>query len=214
MDHCHLAMIDMIDWTNLEGDRFHNDLSKPLPLVGPPDRKLSQQDDRQWFYKGSIGHKSPYDVYSKIKIIRAKRITVEKKYGYGYLKDIMVKRADQKEYTFVEADFPRLNQNDIEDLYLLKIHDKIYNIDGMDEIDLINALQLYICIIPIKKRVEDAHLRIVNGQRRTSKGQGQFCKRLRRRLETLKVRRRFRRLECFVGGRINEIDYRLLAKPE
>ncbi|GJV77299.1 hypothetical protein Tco_1508883 [Tanacetum coccineum] len=180
MDHCHLVMTDMIDWTNLEGDRFHNDLrhgnkekkyalsvtkikasgyeqeaiEELIPhLWSPTIYKYNKnadlgihhwRDDRQWFYKGSIRHKSPYDVYSKINIISAKRITVEEKYGYGYLKEIVVKRADQKEYTFVEADFPRLNHNDIEDLYLLKIHDKIHNIDGMDEFDLINALQLYI----------------------------------------------------------------------
>ncbi|GJS26725.1 hypothetical protein Tco_0487345 [Tanacetum coccineum] len=60
-------------------------------------------------------------------IISVKRITVDKKYGYGYLKEIMVKRVDQKEYAFVEADFPRLNQNDIEDFdgTLNKVYDKI-----------------------------------------------------------------------------------------
>ncbi|GJY01689.1 hypothetical protein Tco_0359841 [Tanacetum coccineum] len=54
-----------------------------------------------------------------------------------------------------EADFPYLNQNNIEDLYLLKIQNKIYNINGVDEFDLINALELYIQRIMIKKRVED-----------------------------------------------------------
>ncbi|GKB19913.1 hypothetical protein Tco_0853836 [Tanacetum coccineum] len=36
MDQCHLALIDKIDWS----DRFHNDLNKPLPLTGPPGRKI------------------------------------------------------------------------------------------------------------------------------------------------------------------------------
>ncbi|GJT36266.1 hypothetical protein Tco_0926685 [Tanacetum coccineum] len=197
LEQCHLALTEKIDWTNPKGERFHNDLSKPLPLTGAPSRKtiptmyflnndleyLSHgneeknpsiykynindelvihhwRDDRQWFYKGSIGHKSAHDVYSKLKIIRVKRITVEKKYGYGYLKMIVVKRADKKEYMLVEADFPRLNQNDIKDLYLLKIQDKIHHIDGVDEFDLINALQLYIRRIVIKKRVKDAQLRV------------------------------------------------------
>ncbi|GJS84827.1 hypothetical protein Tco_0751368 [Tanacetum coccineum] len=35
----HLAITDKIDWTNPERSSFHNDLSKPLPLVGPPSRK-------------------------------------------------------------------------------------------------------------------------------------------------------------------------------
>ncbi|GKA87759.1 hypothetical protein Tco_0809523 [Tanacetum coccineum] len=67
------------------------------------------RDDHQWFYKGSIGHKSAHDVYLKIKIISAKRITAEKKYEYDTWKEIVVKRADKKEYMFSEADFPRLN---------------------------------------------------------------------------------------------------------
>ncbi|GJQ92555.1 hypothetical protein Tco_0003694 [Tanacetum coccineum] len=83
-----------------------------------------------------------------------------KQFGYGYLKEIVVKRADHKEYMFTEADFLRLNQNDIEDLYLLKIQDKIYNIDGVDEHNLINALLFYIRRIVIKKRVEDAQLEV------------------------------------------------------
>ncbi|GJS60307.1 hypothetical protein Tco_0655091 [Tanacetum coccineum] len=59
---------------------------------------------------------------------------------------------------FTEADFLRLNQNDIKELYLLKIQDKIHNLDGVDEFDLINALLLYIRRIVIKKGVEDAHM--------------------------------------------------------
>ncbi|GJV16091.1 hypothetical protein Tco_1361414 [Tanacetum coccineum] len=78
--------------------------------------------------------------------------------------DINAELAGQKEYTFAEAGFLRLDQNDIEDLYLLKIQDKIHNIDGVDEFDLINALQLYIRRIMIKKRVEDAQLGVESYQ--------------------------------------------------
>ncbi|GJT10292.1 hypothetical protein Tco_0857334 [Tanacetum coccineum] len=63
-----------------------------------------------------------------------------------------------------KADFPYLNQNDIEDLYLLKIQNKIHNINGVDEFDLINSLQLYIQRILIKKRVEDVQLGVESYQ--------------------------------------------------
>ncbi|GJY75778.1 hypothetical protein Tco_0480894 [Tanacetum coccineum] len=163
LEHCHLALTDKIDWANPEGHRFHGDLSKPLPLVGPPGRKTIpiryffnrdleylkygnvekkydlSDEHRQWF-KGNIGHKSRHEVYSKLNIISVQSIKVNKKYGYAYLEEIVVKRIGEKEYMFVEADFPHLNQNDIEDLFLLKIH----NIIGVNEFDLINALQLYI----------------------------------------------------------------------
>ncbi|GJU81020.1 hypothetical protein Tco_1283385 [Tanacetum coccineum] len=35
LEQCRFALLDKIDWANLEGYRFHDDLSQPLPLVGP-----------------------------------------------------------------------------------------------------------------------------------------------------------------------------------
>ncbi|GJW70057.1 hypothetical protein Tco_0126974 [Tanacetum coccineum] len=64
---------------------------------------------RQWFYKGNIRHKSRHEVYSKLNIISVQSIKFNKKYGYAYLEETMVKRTDEKEYMFVEADFPNLN---------------------------------------------------------------------------------------------------------
>ncbi|GJZ14644.1 hypothetical protein Tco_0550321 [Tanacetum coccineum] len=63
-----------------------------------------------------------------------------------------------------KADFPYLNQNNIEDLYLLKIQNKIRNINGVDEFDLINSLQLYIQRILIKNIVEDIQLGVKSYQ--------------------------------------------------
>ncbi|GJZ96227.1 hypothetical protein Tco_0668561 [Tanacetum coccineum] len=42
-----------------------------------------------------------------------------KKYDYGHLEEIKVRRDDQKLYTFKEGDFKRLRLQDIEDLLLL-----------------------------------------------------------------------------------------------
>nr|GEV05774.1 hypothetical protein [Tanacetum cinerariifolium] len=44
MKHCYLDLIDQIDWVNLVGDRFPYDLSKPLPLQGPPSRTTFPDD--------------------------------------------------------------------------------------------------------------------------------------------------------------------------
>ncbi|GKC13579.1 hypothetical protein Tco_1010361 [Tanacetum coccineum] len=99
-----------------------------------------------------------------VKIISVQRISIDKWYGHGYLKASVVKRADQKEYMFTKADIPRLNQNDIEDLYILKIQYKIHNLDGVDEYDLTNAQLLYIRRIMIRKRVEDAQLGVESYQ--------------------------------------------------
>ncbi|GJZ58424.1 hypothetical protein Tco_0613918, partial [Tanacetum coccineum] len=44
---------------------------------------------------------------------------VEKRSGYGYLKEVVVKRVDQKLYKFKEGDLPDLHLNEIEDMMLL-----------------------------------------------------------------------------------------------
>ncbi|GKE79936.1 hypothetical protein Tco_1549936 [Tanacetum coccineum] len=65
--------------------------------------------------------KSRHEVYPTMKIISVIRVKVDKQFGYSYLEEIVVRRADQKEYTFKEGDFPRLHLNDIEDMLLLHI---------------------------------------------------------------------------------------------
>ncbi|GKC69422.1 hypothetical protein Tco_1115305 [Tanacetum coccineum] len=55
-----------------------------------------------------------------MKILSVIRIWVNKQFGYGYLKEIVVRRAYQKEYRFNEANFSRLHLNDIEDITVIK----------------------------------------------------------------------------------------------
>ncbi|GKC65105.1 hypothetical protein Tco_1097703 [Tanacetum coccineum] len=321
-----------IDWINPEGDKCHQDLSKPLPLTGHPGsrerthalsvtkinegieemipslwspsiQKYNKDADfgichwypsRQLFYKGNVGFPSRHEVYSKRNIRSVQSIKVDKQYGYAYLEEIVVTRTDEKEYKFCEADFPYLNQNDIEDLYILKIQNKIRNIKGTEEYDLINALKMYIRRIVIKKIVEDVQMGVESYQTKLNLTKPQlmegclhqftpytinhplgvvyegvnnrkrlmidnelykFCdgtlKKVLRKLQiilrnntlgydnegiekykwtkedekktkkfvdkiekTLKERRRFRRLELFVGGRRDKTDYRLLVRHE
>ncbi|GKF17253.1 hypothetical protein Tco_0062171, partial [Tanacetum coccineum] len=65
--------------------------------------------------------KSRHDVYSTMKILSVIRVKVNKQFGYGYLEDIVVRRADQQEYTFKEGDFPRIHLKDIEEMLLLHV---------------------------------------------------------------------------------------------
>ncbi|GJY45873.1 hypothetical protein Tco_0434936 [Tanacetum coccineum] len=63
--------------------------------------------------------KSIYVVFSKMRILSVVSVTVEKKCGYCYLKEIVLMRVDQKLYKFKEGDFPDLHLNDIKDMLLL-----------------------------------------------------------------------------------------------
>ncbi|GKB04211.1 hypothetical protein Tco_0832354 [Tanacetum coccineum] len=46
-------------------------------------------------------------------------VKVMRKHGYGYLEEIVLRRADNALYRFKEGDFPQLRINEIEDMLLL-----------------------------------------------------------------------------------------------
>ncbi|GKC02463.1 hypothetical protein Tco_0994073, partial [Tanacetum coccineum] len=68
------------------------------------------------------------DVYSPLKILSVVRVKVEKLHGYGYLEEIIVRRADRELYTFKEGDFVNLHLNDIEDMLLLVVRHKLFHL--------------------------------------------------------------------------------------
>ncbi|GJX11292.1 hypothetical protein Tco_0201151 [Tanacetum coccineum] len=84
---------------------------------------------RQRFYGYMINRKFRHDVYSTMRILSVISVTTKKWYGYGYLKEIVVRTADQKLYKLIEGDFHRLHQNDIEDMLLLIVQNKLNNLD-------------------------------------------------------------------------------------
>ncbi|GJR61706.1 hypothetical protein Tco_1503868 [Tanacetum coccineum] len=85
-------------------------------------------------------------------------VTVDKQFGHGYLKEIVVRRVDQEEYTFKEGDFPTLHLNDIEDMLLLHVQNNLFNLLGNDIVDLVITLRMFTRSLVIKKRVEDVQL--------------------------------------------------------
>ncbi|GKB20577.1 hypothetical protein Tco_0854500 [Tanacetum coccineum] len=151
-------------------------LSKPLPLQGSPghltipvyfffnnDLEYSRTGNSERKYTVSITKTksvrlSRPDVFSTIKILSVFSVNIDKQLGYGYLQEIVVRRADRKLYTFKEGDFPRLHLNDIEDMLLLHVQNKLLNLDGDDIVDLVVALRMFTRILVIKKRVEDVQL--------------------------------------------------------
>ncbi|GJU51418.1 hypothetical protein Tco_1220973 [Tanacetum coccineum] len=104
-------------------------------------------------------------VYPDKKIISFVRVVVKRKWGYEFLSSIVVRRSDKQEYTFSYADLPRLNLNDIEDMYLLKVKDKMHHLLSDDEKDFNKALLLFIQRTIIKNRVEDLQLGVDSYQR-------------------------------------------------
>ncbi|GKC06610.1 hypothetical protein Tco_0998220 [Tanacetum coccineum] len=81
-----------------------------------------------------------------------------KKYDYGHLEEIEVRRDDHKLYMFKEGDFKRLRLQDIEDMLLLLVQQKLTNLPIDKRYDLNMALRMYTRHVVIQKRVKDLQL--------------------------------------------------------
>ncbi|GJS03296.1 hypothetical protein Tco_0319804 [Tanacetum coccineum] len=95
-------------------------------------------------------------------------VKVMRKHGYGYLEEIVVRRADNDLYRFKEGDFPRLQINDIEDMLLLVVQNRLINLSGDDVADFAIALRMFTRSLVIQKRVEDLQLGVESYQKHNS----------------------------------------------
>nr|GEV68985.1 hypothetical protein CTI12_AA475510 [Tanacetum cinerariifolium] len=75
-----------------------------------------------------------------LRIIKVTRVETIRKHGYGYLRKIEVQRPDNNLYTFKEGDFPRLHINDIEDMLILIVQNRLTNLSSDDVSDFTIAL--------------------------------------------------------------------------
>ncbi|GKF93872.1 hypothetical protein Tco_0283572, partial [Tanacetum coccineum] len=104
------------------------------------------------------------NIWSLIKVAYDKHalwvthVNVVRKHGYGYLEEIIVRRADNDLYRFKEGYFPRLRINDIEDMLLLVVQNWLTNLSGDDVADFAIALRMFTRSLVIQKRVKDLQL--------------------------------------------------------
>ncbi|GJW00638.1 retrovirus-related pol polyprotein from transposon TNT 1-94 [Tanacetum coccineum] len=220
MEECHRLLTDKIDLMNPEGHRVMPDVSKSLPLGGPPGQlKATQYLD--------VGLEE-----------LVSSLWIESEHDY----DISAAYAD--EYKISEADFKNLHLNDFEDLYLLHLQGKLNHLPGSDKVHLFNAVNMWIRNIVIRQRVEDLQLGIESYQTKLNLTQPkkldqmvkdfrlfkynpgmetriwseddkrrskEFIKVIERRL---KIRRIFNSLKSFVSERIRDVDYKLIQQTK
>nr|GEX09725.1 zf-CCHC domain-containing protein/UBN2 domain-containing protein [Tanacetum cinerariifolium] len=110
------------------------------------------------FYRYASNLTSSKDVYSRRRIIAVTRLTFMTKYDKDHLEEIEVRRDDHQLYTFKEGDFKRLRLQDIEDMLLLLVQQKLTNLTIDERYDLNLALRMFISCIVIQKRVKDLQL--------------------------------------------------------
>nr|GEZ00924.1 hypothetical protein [Tanacetum cinerariifolium] len=107
------------------------------------------------YYKEGMSVVTEGNVYSDLRIKSVVRIVVKKKWGYGFLTSIVVRRSDDKEYEFSYADLPRLSVNDVEDIHLLQVQDKLHHppLEFMKEFN--NVLLMFTKRNMIKNRLSE-----------------------------------------------------------
>nr|GFA20418.1 hypothetical protein [Tanacetum cinerariifolium] len=83
---------------------------------------------RPQFYGFAVNRESARDVYSKRRIITVTELKIVEWHNYKHLDWITVRRNDDKLYKFKEGDFKRLRIQDIEDMLLLLVQEKLTNL--------------------------------------------------------------------------------------
>ncbi|GJY75777.1 hypothetical protein Tco_0480893, partial [Tanacetum coccineum] len=103
-------------------------------------------------------------VRTHMRILSVVRIEVFSLYGYDYMKKIVLRRADLKEYTIAEKDFKYLYPSDFEDLYLLNLQGHLNHLSPKDKKILTTSVNLWTKNLVIRQSVEDFQLGIESYQ--------------------------------------------------
>ncbi|GJV56953.1 hypothetical protein Tco_1457958 [Tanacetum coccineum] len=103
-------------------------------------------------------------VRTHMRILSVIRIEVFSMYGYNYMKKIVLRRADLKEYVIAERDFKHMYPSDFEDLYLLNLQGHLNHLSPKDKKILTTAVNLWTRNLVIRHRVEDFQLGIESYQ--------------------------------------------------
>ncbi|GKE47110.1 hypothetical protein Tco_1478368 [Tanacetum coccineum] len=136
-----------------------------------------------------------------MQILSVVRIKAYSRYGYDYLSEIILRRAGFQEHMIDEKDFKNLCLSDFEDLNLLLLQGHLDH--------LLEALDYIVKEFKVKQLNPGMNTRFWT-QKDVTRSKD-FIAAIERRLKT---RRIYRNLKCFVGGRVRDIDYRLLQRTE
>ncbi|GJW34344.1 hypothetical protein Tco_0054376 [Tanacetum coccineum] len=124
------------------------------------------REQHKTFYGYARGLQSTHDVYSTKCILAVTQVEVMRKHGYGYRKEIIVRRADNDLYRFKVGDFPHLHINDIKYMLLLVVQNWLTNLSGDDISDFVIALRMFTRSLVIQKRVKNLQLIVETYQKK------------------------------------------------
>ncbi|GJR41826.1 hypothetical protein Tco_1309929 [Tanacetum coccineum] len=202
MEESHKMLTDQIDWANPEGDQVRIDVSRPLPLAGPPGHvtvhtQFFFNKDLEYLRYGNKGSRPALsiskmkaarypdfglellkfyierhavtsrrkEVRTYMRILSVVRIQAFSRYGYDFLKEIVLRRADYQEYMIAEKDFKNSYPSKFEDLNILLLQGRLDHLFGSDKRMLSTAVNLWTRNLVIRKRVKDFQLGIESYQK-------------------------------------------------
>nr|GEX24284.1 hypothetical protein [Tanacetum cinerariifolium] len=118
------------------------------------------------FYGFVVNWESTLDVYSERRIIAVTDLKIVEWHNYKHLDWISVRRDDDKNYIYKEGDFKRLRLQDIEDMLLLLVQGKLFNLTVEERFAFNVSLRMFTRSIIIQWRVEDLQLGVESYQKR------------------------------------------------
>nr|GEV39991.1 hypothetical protein [Tanacetum cinerariifolium] len=97
---------------------------------------------KEFYITRHNAHSDRSAVRSHMRILSVVSLKTFSRYGYTFLKKIVLHIADYKEYKILKANFKTLHLNDFEDLYPLYLQGKLNYLSGADKVYLFNAVNL------------------------------------------------------------------------
>nr|GEY51183.1 hypothetical protein [Tanacetum cinerariifolium] len=126
LEECSKATAERLNWYNPENKSYPFDVRNPLPLIQDRrGRKIIPKD---------------YFINKDLEYLKVTRLKIKKMYDYDHLEEIEVRRDDQQLYMFKEEYFKRLRLQDIEDMLLFLVQQKLTNLTIDERFDLNVAL--------------------------------------------------------------------------
>ncbi|GKE73031.1 hypothetical protein Tco_1535072 [Tanacetum coccineum] len=139
-EECYKALLEKLDWENPEVGDYPFDLSKPLPLIM---RRNRQRVPVEYFINNDL------------------------KYLQGGVSTMTYMTSTTKTKA-AQYDLPGIEDmiNDIEDMLILVVQNRLTNLSGDDVADFVIALRMFTRSLVIQKRVDDLQLGVESYQKK------------------------------------------------
>ncbi|GKB94155.1 hypothetical protein Tco_0980292 [Tanacetum coccineum] len=176
---CFNALTDKLDWNNPEGYRYPFDLSKPLPLQGPPGHRTVAVD---YFFNNDLAYLMTSDSEVKytssitktkaaryeIKGIEDMTPTLWSTIKHAYNKDAEkgIKHWGEGRKLWYRSHVSKFSKHNVYSTKAFLGVKSLFHLDGNDIVDFIVALRMFTRSLIIKKRVEDLQLGVESYQKK------------------------------------------------